>query len=69
MKLGLVSCFPDCFEVSKSAVLRINIWMKSHLCRDKPENFDESFKRDYKAPKKLDNKTFWEKVFDVAIYF
>ncbi len=39
------------------------------LGRDLPESFDESFKRDYKAPRKLDNKTFWEKVFDVAIYF
>lgn len=39
------------------------------LGRDLPESFDESFKGDYKAPQKLDNKTFWEKVFDVTLYF
>jgi len=32
-------------------------------------NLDNSFGRDYKAPQKLDNKTFWEKVFEVTIYF
>lgn len=39
------------------------------LRRDLPESFDESFKADYKAPQKLDNKTFWEKVLNVTIYF
>jgi hypothetical protein len=39
------------------------------LGRDTPESFNESFKRDFKAIQKLDNKTFWENVFDVAIYF
>lgn len=39
------------------------------LGRNLPESFDESFKNDYNAPQKLDNKTFWEKVFDATLYF
>lgn len=39
------------------------------LERNLSEDFDESFKRDYKSPQKIDNKTFWKSVFDVAIYF
>ena len=39
------------------------------LGRNLDESFDESFKRVYKAPMKLDNKTFWDKVFDMTIHF
>lgn len=39
------------------------------LERNLSEDFDECFKRDYKSPQKIANKTFWEKVFDVTIYF
>ena len=39
------------------------------LGRNLSESFDAYFKKDYKSPMKLDNKSFWENVFDVSIYF
>jgi hypothetical protein len=39
------------------------------LDKDYSESFKESFLKDYQAPMKLDNKKFWENVFDVIIEF
>lgn len=39
------------------------------LARRLEDTFYEQFKEEYKAPLKLDNKTFWEKVFFVSVLF
>lgn len=43
--------------------------MSEILGRSLTYSFDENFKKSYNAPKKIDNKTFWQNVFEVTVNF